>query len=128
MASRCNYMSYNGPIFTLRLEDLRFFSRIGVFEQERNVGNEFRVDCSFKISADSFTCEDLSTTVSYADVYCIIENAMKKEWKLLESVAVQVAYECRKNWPGIIQINVKITKLSPPISGLQGSCSVEYTG
>lgn len=121
-------MSENTATFTIRLEDLRFFSRIGVFEQERIVGNEFRVDCSLLVTADNFESEDLSTTVSYADVYRIIDNAMKKDWKLLESVAENIAIECRSLWSEIIQICVRITKLNPPISGIQGTCSVEYAG
>lgn len=114
------------PTFTIRLEDLRFYSRIGVFEQERKVGNEFKVDCAIETDASSFSPECLDSTISYAEVYDIITEVMDKEWLLLESVAAEISHRCRNRWPSILTIATKITKLAPPISSIQGVASVEY--
>lgn len=73
--------------FRITLSDLRFHASIGVADQERKVGNDFRVDMEIMMDASGFSVEQLSTTISYADVYDIISEEMRKEWLLLESVA-----------------------------------------
>lgn len=73
--------------FVIRLNGLRFYSRIGVFDQERSVGNEFRVDLTAVADASGFRSENLDTTVSYADIYDVVAEAMRREWLLLESVS-----------------------------------------
>ena len=113
-------------MFRIRLEDLRFFSRIGVFDQERIVGNEFAVDVEVELDADSFESENLDTTVSYADIYDKISVNMKGEWLLLESVAKRIADDICNSWAQARRCCVKITKLSVPVSGIQGKSSVEY--
>lgn len=112
--------------FIIRLESLGFFARIGVSEQERLVGNRFRVDVSLQIPREGFAPEDIGTTVSYADVYEIIRQIMSEEALLLESVADRIAASIRLKWPEIGLLSVKISKLSPPITGIDGNCSVEY--
>lgn len=113
--------------FIIRLEDLRFFARIGVDAQERTVGNDFRVDLRIVTDADNFQTENVYTVISYADVYEIVEWAMKQQWLLIESAAKAIHTRIYEKWPGkIFDISVKITKLTPPIKGIQGSASVEY--
>ncbi len=112
--------------FVIRLEGLRFYSRIGVFDQERSVGNEFRVDLTAVADASGFRSENLDTTVSYADIYDVVAEAMKREWQLLESVSNHIADTVLGRWGMISDIKVRITKISPPIPGIQGVCSVEY--
>lgn len=112
--------------FVIRLENLRFASRIGVFDFERLKCNDFEVNVCFSISSDCFKMECLETTVSYADVYAVVESVMSREWLLLESVARTIHDEIRVIWPYACGISVKISKLHPPIPGIHGSCSVEY--
>ena len=110
----------------IRLEGLRFHSHIGVSEQERAVGNEFIVDVAIHIDASAFETEKLQTTVSYADVYDLISAEMAKEWLLLESAASRISSDIKGGWQSILKVSVKITKCKPPISGIDGACSVEY--
>lgn len=111
--------------FTIRLERLRFFSRIGLFPQEREVGNEFEVDVCFSIDAAQFEVEEIGSTVSYADVYELISAVMNTEWKLLESVAHTLLTSIKEKRPRVFGVSVKVTKLAPPISGIMGVCSVQ---
>lgn len=112
--------------FIIRLERLRFFAFIGVLPEEQVVGNDFIVDCEFETSAEYFVSELLESTVSYADVYAVIEEIMSRKWKLLESVAMEIGERCINKWPQIRRIAVKVKKVNPPIPGIQGSSSVEY--
>lgn len=112
--------------FIIRLEQCNLWGRIGVSEQERTVGNEFTVDICIKIDSTKFIQEDLSTTISYVGIYETVKETFAKSWKLLESVARHIAETIRNNYPTIEKINVKITKLAVPISGISGMSSVEY--
>ena len=49
--------------FIIRLENLHFYSDIGVFEQERNVGNEFQVDVTLETDDTRFIPEHLDTSI-----------------------------------------------------------------
>ncbi len=113
--------------FLIRLENLKFFARIGVFDFERENGNDFEVNVSLRVDSGSFVPESLDTTISYADVYEVVEEHMKREWLLLESVAKSIADTIKQNWPLCYDVAVKVTKIHPPIKGINGSCSVEYS-
>ena len=112
--------------FLIQLNDLRFYAFIGVDPQERKVGNEYSVDLSISTDAGDFVEEDLSTTISYADLYDIIADEIRKPRLLLESTARIIARRLRSTFPTIDTVSVKITKLAPPIPGINGSASVEY--
>ena len=112
--------------FIIRLNSLRFFSRIGVLEQERRVGNEFIVNVEVAITASSFIEEDLSTSISYAEIYEEVNKVMREEWLLLETVAVRIKDSLTARCEEIEGGKVTIEKLSPPIAGIEGSCGIEY--
>lgn len=112
--------------FKIRLENLKFYSYIGVMPQEREVGNNFIVDVSLVIDASGFEYENLETTISYAEIYEIVADEMKIKRQLLESTATTIAERIEKTWNNAQHIKVKITKLTPPISGIDGHSSVEY--
>ena len=118
-------MNFNDD-FVIRLEDVRFHSPIGVFEEERKFGNDFRVDISITIDASSFEEETLETSISYADVFEVVETEMKKESLLLETVSKRIGSKILDRWENIKRLSVKITKLNPPIKNFKGNCSVEY--
>lgn len=113
--------------FKIELRDARFFSKIGVFDQERNVGNEFTVHVIVWFDATTFLDEDLDSSLSYADIYEIVKKEMSKEAMLLETVSKRIADNLRFSFAKLSKISVNIEKISPPISGLCGKCAVEYT-
>lgn len=110
--------------FVIRLNDLKFYSRIGVMDQERVVGNEFVVDVEIKYPAEQFQSEDLSTTVSYADVYDMVARRMKQTWLLLESVAKAVSDDLHQRYPRIQDLAVTIKKTSVPVRNMDGTASI----
>lgn len=112
--------------FEIRLNDLHFYSHIGVSDQERKVGNEFSVDISIRYSANEFIDEDLSTTISYADIYDIIKQQMNRDANLLETIAKSITSEISKRWNTCFEIQTEIYKINPPISGIIGNSSVKY--
>lgn len=107
-------------VFRICLSGLRFNSRIGVYEQERKVGNEYVVDVTVSYDAALFKEEDLSTSVSYADIYEEIKMEMHRERRLLESVALSISQRISGRWSFVDEIIVRIVKTAPPINGIVG--------
>lgn len=119
-------MSNNVSRFNISLEELKFHSPIGVFDEEREVGNDFRVDVHLGFDASGFVDEDLTTSISYADIYDIVAEEMSKERLLLESVAKKITDRVTTRWEDVTTMTVKVCKLTAPIPGLRGNCCVEY--
>ena len=114
--------------FTVRLEDAHFFARHGVLPQENIVGNEFRVDIAVSFDAPAaFSDTDIETTVSYVHLYDIAREVMETPFRLLETVASEIADRIADRFGTVDEIKVKITKMRPPISGFDGSASAEYS-
>lgn len=112
--------------FLIRLNDVILRGKIGVFDFEREEGNDFRFNIELEIDASTFIEEDLNTSLSYADVYEEIVEVLSKEWHLLETVAITLARHFRMRWPRIIRGRIRIDKLRPPITGINGNCGIEY--
>lgn len=111
--------------FLISLINQRFYSSIGVFEQERLVGNEFLLDLHVEYDAERFEKENLASSISYADLYEITKEYMGQEYLLLESVCLDIRNHILGSWPFIESGNIRIIKVSPPIAGMEGSCGVE---
>jgi len=109
----------------IKLEDLRFYAHHGIYEQERMVGGEFAVDLSVKKPIDDDMEDDLSATISYADLYDIAAEVMQQHRALIESVALEILKRCREKFETLTQIDVTVSKVSPPISGMCGSAYVK---
>ena len=117
----------NDNIYIIRLEDVRIFARHGVLPEERLTGNEFIVDLTVKTIAESEVLDDdISATVSYADLYVIIREEMRVPRNLLESVAGGICTRIKNKYPQILEISVKITKCRPPIPDFIGKASIEF--
>lgn len=114
-------------MFEIELRDVRFHSRIGVFEQERIVSNEFLLNLSVSYPDKDFVNEDIDTSISYADLYVIVSEVMKREWLLLESACRAIAIAIRQSYAGVDKVRVSIEKLSVPIPSFQGTARVTLT-
>lgn len=110
--------------FRIELKDLRFVARIGVSEQERYVGNEFAADVTYSFPSSGFTSEDLSSSISYADIYDIVRHEMNREWLLLESVTASISDIIHERFPQICDLSVSVTKMSVPLDGIDGMAKV----
>lgn len=111
--------------FEIKLSDLRFHAHHGVMHQETKVGNEFIVDLAVRIPFPETILEDnLDDTVSYADIYEIVESEMGNTKKLIETVAAKIADRISRRWPQIISGHITICKSTPPIPSITGRAEV----
>lgn len=110
--------------FDISLKNTRFVAHHGVFPQETAVGNDFLVNLTVTIpSPEGYL--SLEDTISYAELYKIVSEEMATPTPLLENVCLRISGRLKNDYPNIIAGELEITKVSPPISGIDGSCAVK---
>lgn len=99
------------------IEGLQVYGYHGVYEQEKNDGQMFLVDCVIETSfAEAVHSDDLSNTVDYGNVCLFIKKYFtEKSYDLLETAAHELATALMYAFPGIQALQLKITKPNAPI-------------
>lgn len=108
------------------LEGMEFFAYHGVYQEEREKGQNFSID--LEILADySKAChtDKLEDSIDYVQVYELIKAEMEIPSSLLENVAQRIISSIQKKFDQIESMKVKITKLQPPISGKLKGIGIE---
>lgn len=100
------------------LEGLEFHAFHGVYPHERESGNWFEVDIAVEADFSAAAKEDnITGTVNYEELFRIVREEMEKPSKLLETVAEKIVKNVLKQFPEVLQVELKISKLNPPIGG-----------
>lgn len=100
------------------LENLRFYARHGVGEQERLAGNRYEITLKIGYPFQrAMQTDRLEDTLNYAAVYELIAAEMQVPSALLEHVAGRIVTRLRERFPEIASLDLKLSKLNPPISG-----------
>lgn len=112
------------------LRNLRFFAHHGVGTQETLVGNEFLVSLRLQVNLkEAMETDDVTTTVSYAEVYESVKAEMATPSRLLEHVAGRIIRRLFGDFPRIEAIDLKLEKRNPPMgadieaAGVEISCT-----
>lgn len=107
------------------LEGLAFHAYHGVYPHERESGNWFEVDISVETDFSAAAATDeLAGTVNYEKLFRIIKDEMEKPSKLLETVAEKIVVSVMDHSPAVLAVELKISKLNPPIGGKCNKASV----
>ena len=102
------------------LNNIRLHAFHGVMAQERIVGNDFLVSVEAETNfSDAMESDELADTISYASMAEVVCREMEKPSQLLEHVAGRIARNLLNEFPDLTSVTVRITKLAPPIPGLQ---------
>lgn len=108
------------------LEDVKIYAYHGVLPEENTIGTYYLLN--LEIHTDLWRAsesDDLSDTISYADINDIIHTEMKIKSKLLEHVAGRIISKISESFPEISYIKLKITKTAPPMQGEMKGASIE---
>lgn len=98
------------------LDRMRFFAHHGVGRQETLVGNEFVVSLRLKVDVGhAMQTDDVTDTVSYAEVYEAVKKEMEIPSKLLEHVGGRIVKRLFGDFPQIENIELKLSKRNPPM-------------
>lgn len=110
----------------IELNDMRFYSHHGCFDEERRIGTHFRVDLAFTTDTSRAEISDnIADTVSYLDVYQVVKREMATPSHLLEHVARRVGEAVLAQFADTMTVKVKVYKLNPPLGGQLESVSVQ---
>lgn len=110
------------------LNNLQFYANHGLLAEETSLGQRFNVDAVLAVDlAPAGQSDDMYDSVSYADVYTVIEDVVVHEApaKLLERLAHNLAMRILGDFPLIEEVNIKVVKPDPPIRGIYDSVAIE---
>lgn len=96
---------------------MQFFAHHGVFPQENRVGGEFVVSVKLYIHQASqiMVCDDISSTVNYAEVYDLVAEEMKNVCQLIEHLAARISLRVLQTFSGVEEVEVEVCKKNPPM-------------
>ena len=88
--------------------------------QEQTVGADFLVSVEAETDQTGAMESDiLDDTVSYADMAEVVREEMAMPSRLVEHVAGRIGRRLTREFPTLSSVTVRITKVAPPIEGLQ---------
>lgn len=110
------------------LEGVEFHAFHGLYEEEQKNGNHFLVDVRLDINFQNKVLhDDPSSILDYSKVLEIVQTEMSKPKKLLEAVVYGIIEALRKSFSGIEKIQIKLSKVNPPLKAKMRQVSVEMT-
>ena len=110
----------------IHLNKLEFFGYHGWHTEEGLAGANFSVDVSVFFDEQK-AVQELKDSINYVAVFDILKKNMSQPVKLLETLAEQICEAIRSIDERIKTINIKITKLNPPILNFIGTVSVSLS-
>ncbi len=112
----------------IELENMSFQAFHGCYDLEKVVGNRFLVDLAIEVEAGEAAREDdLSKSVNYLTVYEVVREQMGVASNILENVAARIIDALYAEFPEIMRVTVKVSKLAPPLGGKIEKVSVTLT-
>lgn len=108
------------------LKGVKIHARHGVMPQEQTVGAYFILDVT--ISTDfchAMETDELTGTISYADVYEIIKREMAIPSKLLEHAGGRIVNAIHDELPNVKRIRLRLMKENPPMGADLESAGIE---
>lgn len=111
----------------IRLQDIELQAYHGVFPEEREKGNIFRVNISLETADTLGTATDqIDDTVNYQMLYDIVQQQMRVPSNLLEHVAGRIRDAILTAFPNC-KLTVAVSKKNPPLGGAVAWATVELT-
>lgn len=109
------------------LQGMKFYAFHGYYEFERRIGNEFIIDVMVDIDIDGHPDDKIANTYNYEEIYHVCSRHMVPKYKLLESLAHDIAKDIKAGSDLVKTVNIKIEKLNPNIGGKIGKAVVEMS-
>jgi 7,8-dihydroneopterin aldolase/epimerase/oxygenase len=104
----------------ITVRNLALFTNHGVFAAEAELGQRFFLDVTVETDfSEASATDDVSKTVSYADLVKVVSAAFTEErHKLLESLAERIARQIFAAFPRVGAAEITIRKPSAPIAAI----------
>ena len=104
--------------FKANLKNIVLYGYHGLFQSEREKGQNFEIDVEYFYDIDgSQLNDDIENTIDYTEIYNTVKAIFqKKKYKLLESLAMEIASTLKKEF-SLLVCRVKIRKPEVIMSG-----------
>ena len=100
------------------VEGIKLYAYHGCMKEEAVIGGNYIVDVCIEADMSKPSKSDnLNDAIDYVTVYEIVKKEMSVRSKLIEHVAKRILDKLKKRFPKTEFIEVKVTKLNPPIDG-----------
>lgn len=111
----------------IRINNMQFYTYNGVLQEEKRLGQRLEIDAELGYPIESKVHDDdLTTTVSYADVYETIKDFVTSHsFDLIESVANELSDLILATYPTLTAVRLRIRKYSVPIAGTFDNVEIE---
>lgn len=110
---------------TIEIKGLEVWARHGVMEQEREVGNMFRVDVALTADLSAAMMSDsVDDTINYALIVELVKQEMAVPSRLLENIVGRIKTAILRSFPAVTGGSVTVAKIVPPIPCVLESVSV----
>ena len=109
----------------LKIEDIKLWARVGVLDEERELGQLFILEIFLWTNFDDCTeNDDIKKTVDYSKLVQILKDQSKKIYcftieKYSNSILEIIDQEFK-----LSKIKIILTKCNPPITGFHGKVSI----
>ena len=102
----------------INVNGIKLYAYHGCLEEEAVIGGNYIVDVKIETDFTQAQVEDdLSKTVDYVIVFNIVKAQMAIRSKLIEHAAALIVGGLIKQIPAIQHVEVKLTKINPPMNG-----------
>lgn len=109
----------------IELLNLWFRARHGLYEEEKVLGGDFKLDVELYYLPRTIP-RHIHETIDYSEVYALIQRHMAKPEPLLETLVITIGDDILRSFALAEEVNISIRKINPPIIGFTGSMSVSY--
>lgn len=105
-------------MISIHIEGMKFYAFHGHYPVEQVVGNEFIVELKVETEEnEALSSDKLNDAINYQTAYEIVRAEMNISSNLLEHVANRILNSLYTRFSLISRVEVKISKLNPPLGG-----------
>lgn len=113
-------------MFKIKLNQMHFYTYIGVFPEEKKLGQNVVIDLEVTINT-AVSRDALDETLSYATFYEVVAAYMKQTHAdLIETLAFDITQQIKAVNPDkITKVKINVKKMQVPIDGILDSAEIE---
>jgi len=109
----------------LKIENIKLWARVGVLDEERELGQLFILDIFLWTDFEKCTAnDDIKETVDYSKLVNLLKDQSKKIYCFTIEKYSNVILEIIDREFKLTKIKIILTKCNPPITGFNGKVSI----
>ena len=109
----------------LKIENIKLWARVGVLDEERELGQLFSLDIFLWSDFEECTLtDDIKKTIDYSKLVQILKDQSKKVYCFTIEKYSNAILEIIDQEFKISKIKIILTKCNPPITGFDGKVSI----